>query len=31
MLARGEIKDGKTIMLLQYAALHLFDPASRQA
>jgi nudix-type nucleoside diphosphatase (YffH/AdpP family) len=24
MMARGEIKDGKTIMLLQYAALHLF-------
>lgn len=26
MLGRGEIKDGKTIMLLQYAALHLFAP-----
>src|SRR5215467_5613279 len=24
-MARGEIRDGKTIMLLQYAALHLFD------
>lgn len=24
MIARGEIMDGKTIMLLQYAALHLF-------
>ncbi|KAF0811830.1 GDP-mannose pyrophosphatase NudK [Andreprevotia sp. IGB-42] len=24
MMARGEIADGKTIMLLQYAALHLF-------
>ncbi|MPW20855.1 NUDIX domain-containing protein [Paraburkholderia sp. CNPSo 3157] len=24
MVARGEIMDGKTIMLLQYAALHLF-------
>jgi hypothetical protein len=23
MVARGEIMDGKTIMLLQYAALHL--------
>ncbi len=31
MLARGEIKDGKTIMLLQYAALHLFDRASSGA
>ncbi len=28
MLARGDIKDGKTIMLLQYAALHLFAPAA---
>lgn len=27
MIARGEIRDGKTIMLLQYAALHLFDEA----
>lgn len=25
MIASGEINDGKTIMLLQYAALHLFD------
>lgn len=25
-LARGEIRDGKTIMLLQYAAMHLFAP-----
>ena len=24
MIERGEIRDGKTIMLLQYAALHLF-------
>jgi hypothetical protein len=24
MIAHGEIMDGKTIMLLQYAALHLF-------
>lgn len=24
MIAQGEIMDGKTIMLLQYAALHLF-------
>ena len=24
-VASGEIRDGKTIMLLQYAALHLFD------
>lgn len=30
MIARGEIKDGKTIMLLQYAALHnLFEQAAR--
>lgn len=28
MLERGDIKDGKTIMLLQYAALHLFAPAA---
>ncbi len=27
MVARGEIVDAKTIMLLQYAALHLFPPA----
>ena len=26
MIRRGEIVDGKTIMLLQYAALHLFAP-----
>jgi GDP-mannose pyrophosphatase NudK len=25
MMASGEIRDGKTIMLLQYAALHLFQ------
>jgi nudix-type nucleoside diphosphatase (YffH/AdpP family) len=25
MIARGEVIDAKTIMLLQYAALHLFD------
>ncbi|MFX8168703.1 hypothetical protein ABTL13_19950, partial [Acinetobacter baumannii] len=24
MIGSGEIRDGKTIMLLQYAALHLF-------
>jgi nudix-type nucleoside diphosphatase (YffH/AdpP family) len=28
MVRRGEIVDGKTIMLLQYAALHLFVTAS---
>lgn len=28
MVARGEICDGKTIMLVQHAALHLFAPAS---
>jgi GDP-mannose pyrophosphatase NudK len=27
-IASGEIRDGKTIMLLQYAALHLFPQAS---
>jgi nudix-type nucleoside diphosphatase (YffH/AdpP family) len=27
-VAAGEIRDGKTIMLLQYAALHLFKAAS---
>jgi nudix-type nucleoside diphosphatase (YffH/AdpP family) len=27
-IASGEIRDGKTIMLLQYAALHLFDTLS---
>jgi nudix-type nucleoside diphosphatase (YffH/AdpP family) len=27
MIERGEIVDGKTIMLLQYAALHLFERA----
>jgi nudix-type nucleoside diphosphatase (YffH/AdpP family) len=26
MVARGEIADGKTIMLLQYAQMHLFPP-----
>jgi GDP-mannose pyrophosphatase NudK len=25
-IASGEIRDGKTIMLLQHAALHLFAP-----
>jgi len=25
-IASGEIRDGKTIMLLQYAALHIFPP-----
>ena len=31
-IASGEIRDGKTIMLLQYAALHLFaDPLVGQA
>lgn len=25
MIASGEIRDGKTIMLLQYAALHIFN------
>jgi hypothetical protein len=29
-IASGEIRDGKTIMLLQYAALHVFD-RQRQA
>jgi hypothetical protein len=29
MMARGEIVDGKTIMLLQYAKLHLFSDRSR--
>jgi GDP-mannose pyrophosphatase NudK len=28
-ISSGEIKDGKTIMLLQYAALHIFKPAQR--
>jgi nudix-type nucleoside diphosphatase (YffH/AdpP family) len=27
MIATGEVRDGKTIMLLQYAALHLFNGA----
>lgn len=27
MIRHGAIRDGKTIMLLQYAALHLFPPA----
>jgi hypothetical protein len=26
MIANGEIRDGKTIMLLQYAALHGLEP-----
>ena len=29
-VASGEIRDGKTIMLLQYAALHLFKAASQE-
>jgi hypothetical protein len=29
-IASGEIRDGKTIMLLQYAALHIFE-RQRQA
>ena len=29
MIADGRIKDGKTIMLLQYAALHIFPPSGR--
>jgi nudix-type nucleoside diphosphatase (YffH/AdpP family) len=29
MIASGEIADGKTIMLLQYAKLHLFPPPAR--
>lgn len=29
MIGRGEIVDGKTIMLLQYAALNLFAPAAQ--
>jgi nudix-type nucleoside diphosphatase (YffH/AdpP family) len=29
-VAAGEIRDGKTIMLLQYAALHLFNAAASQ-
>jgi hypothetical protein len=29
MVASGEICDAKTIMLLQYAALHLFAAAAR--
>ena len=31
MVASGEIADGKTIMLLQYAQLHLFPPAAAAA
>jgi nudix-type nucleoside diphosphatase (YffH/AdpP family) len=31
MIASGAIRDAKTIMLLQYAALHLFPPAERDA
>lgn len=31
MISSGEIRDAKTIMLLQYASLHLFGAASRQA
>jgi nudix-type nucleoside diphosphatase (YffH/AdpP family) len=30
MIQRGEIVDGKTIMLLQYAALHLFHEAAHK-
>jgi nudix-type nucleoside diphosphatase (YffH/AdpP family) len=29
MIRRGDIVDGKTIMLLQYAAMHLFDTPER--
>jgi nudix-type nucleoside diphosphatase (YffH/AdpP family) len=29
MIRRGDIVDGKTIMLLQYAAIHLFDTPER--
>jgi GDP-mannose pyrophosphatase NudK len=29
MVADGRIRDGKTIMLLQYAALHMFTVAER--
>jgi nudix-type nucleoside diphosphatase (YffH/AdpP family) len=28
-IGSGEIRDGKTIMLLQYAALHIFDKNRR--
>ena len=28
-MASGEIRDGKTIMLLQYAILHIFSPAQQ--
>ncbi|TPG09776.1 GDP-mannose pyrophosphatase [Rhodanobacter glycinis] len=31
MIRRGDIVDGKTIMLLQYAAMHLFDTPERGA
>lgn len=31
MIANGGIRDGKTIMLLQHAALHLFDQGTEQA
>ena len=31
MIASGAIRDGKTIMLLQYAALHLFPRAAQAA
>jgi hypothetical protein len=30
-IASGEIRDGKTIMLLQYAALHVFGSPVGQA
>ncbi len=30
-LSTGEIRDGKTIMLLQYAAMHLFAPKGGEA
>jgi GDP-mannose pyrophosphatase NudK len=30
-IAKGEIKDGKTVMLLQYAALNIFGPHVQQA
>ena len=31
MIARGEIRDGKTIMLLQHAALNIFPPSPTEA
>jgi len=29
MIKSGAIRDGKTIMLLQYAALHIFNPTDK--